>query len=146
MRPPRLPRLRFTPSAVEGLLPFTLSLDRPHSVLSARFRLGRKGFALSYAKWAHDLHTSTPSITMSLMTTRDFKVFLEPDDDYGGYVVVCPSIPTTAAMSSFVLLFRAAIRRARRSPKPSRTSARPSSFASKTWKVAVRKSLIQIMC
>jgi len=27
------------------------------------------------------------------MTTRDFKVFLEPDADYGGYVVVCPSIP-----------------------------------------------------
>jgi len=27
------------------------------------------------------------------MTTRDFKVFLEPDEDYGGYVVVCPSIP-----------------------------------------------------
>lgn len=26
-------------------------------------------------------------------TTRDFKVFLEPDEDYGGYVVVCPSIP-----------------------------------------------------
>jgi antitoxin HicB len=30
---------------------------------------------------------------MSVMTTRDFKVFLEPDEDYGGYVVVCPSIP-----------------------------------------------------
>jgi antitoxin HicB len=30
---------------------------------------------------------------MNLMTTRDFKVFLEPDEDYGGYVVVCPSIP-----------------------------------------------------
>ena len=30
---------------------------------------------------------------MSPMTTRDFKVFLEPDADYGGYVVVCPSIP-----------------------------------------------------
>ncbi len=27
------------------------------------------------------------------MTTRDFKVFLEPDEGYGGYVVVCPSIP-----------------------------------------------------
>ncbi len=27
------------------------------------------------------------------MTTRDFKVFLEPDEEYGGYVVVCPSIP-----------------------------------------------------
>jgi antitoxin HicB len=27
------------------------------------------------------------------MTTRDFKVFLEPDLGYGGYVVVCPSIP-----------------------------------------------------
>lgn len=27
------------------------------------------------------------------MTTRDFKVFLEPDLDYGGYVVVCPSLP-----------------------------------------------------
>jgi predicted RNase H-like HicB family nuclease len=27
------------------------------------------------------------------MTTRDFKVFLEPDAEYGGYVVICPSIP-----------------------------------------------------
>lgn len=27
------------------------------------------------------------------MTTRDFKVFLEPDLDYGGYVVVYPSLP-----------------------------------------------------
>jgi antitoxin HicB len=27
------------------------------------------------------------------MTSRDFKVFLEPDAEYGGYVVVCPSIP-----------------------------------------------------
>ena len=30
---------------------------------------------------------------MEMMTTRDFKVFLEPDLDYGGYVVVCPSLP-----------------------------------------------------
>jgi antitoxin HicB len=30
---------------------------------------------------------------MKSMTTRDFKVFLEPDEDYGGYVVVCPSLP-----------------------------------------------------
>src|SRR6266404_2813247 len=30
---------------------------------------------------------------MKAMQTRDFKVFLEPDADYGGYVVVCPSIP-----------------------------------------------------
>jgi antitoxin HicB len=27
------------------------------------------------------------------MTTRDFKVFLELDLDYGGYVVVCSSLP-----------------------------------------------------
>ena len=27
------------------------------------------------------------------MTTRDFKVLLEPDSEAGGYVVVCPSIP-----------------------------------------------------
>ena len=27
------------------------------------------------------------------ITSRDYKVFLEPDADYGGYVVVCPSIP-----------------------------------------------------
>jgi len=27
------------------------------------------------------------------MTTRNFEVFLEPDLDYGGYVVVCPSLP-----------------------------------------------------
>jgi predicted RNase H-like HicB family nuclease len=30
---------------------------------------------------------------MDAMTTRDFKVFLEPDAEYGGYVVVCPSLP-----------------------------------------------------
>ncbi|HEY4682678.1 MAG TPA: type II toxin-antitoxin system HicB family antitoxin [Candidatus Acidoferrales bacterium] len=27
------------------------------------------------------------------MATLDFKVFLERDEEYGGYVVVCPSIP-----------------------------------------------------
>lgn len=27
------------------------------------------------------------------MKTQDFKVFLEPDADYGGYTVVCPSLP-----------------------------------------------------
>ncbi|MGB6874520.1 MAG: type II toxin-antitoxin system HicB family antitoxin [Candidatus Acidiferrales bacterium] len=27
-----------------------------------------------------------------MMNVRDFKVFLEPDAEYGGYVVVCPSI------------------------------------------------------
>jgi antitoxin HicB len=26
------------------------------------------------------------------MNVRDFKVFLEPDAEYGGYVAVCPSI------------------------------------------------------
>ena len=30
---------------------------------------------------------------MTGMVTHDFKVFLEPDDQYGGYVVVCPSLP-----------------------------------------------------
>ncbi len=30
---------------------------------------------------------------MTPMITRDFKVFLEPDPEYGGYVVVCPSFP-----------------------------------------------------
>jgi antitoxin HicB len=30
---------------------------------------------------------------MNGMTSRDYKVFLEPDAEYGGYVVVCPSIP-----------------------------------------------------
>jgi predicted RNase H-like HicB family nuclease len=28
------------------------------------------------------------------VTTRDFKVFLEPDAGYGGYMVVCPSLPS----------------------------------------------------
>jgi len=48
---------------------------------------------LSYAESVHHLHAPLASVTMSGMTTRDFKVFLEPDADYGGYVVVCPSIP-----------------------------------------------------
>ncbi len=26
------------------------------------------------------------------MEALDFKVFLEPDEEYGGYVVVCPSL------------------------------------------------------
>lgn len=30
---------------------------------------------------------------MDSVRTRDYKVFLEPDPDYGGYVVVCPSLP-----------------------------------------------------
>lgn len=43
----------------------------------------------------HDLvlFKDSSSILKLSMTTRDFKVFLEPDEDYGGYVVVCPSIP-----------------------------------------------------
>ena len=40
-----------------------------------------------------DLLPAQPSATVKSMTTRDFKVFLEPDEDYGGYVVVCPSLP-----------------------------------------------------
>jgi predicted RNase H-like HicB family nuclease len=27
------------------------------------------------------------------MVTHDFNVFLEPDAEYGGYVVVCPPLP-----------------------------------------------------
>ena len=30
--------------------------------------------------------------TIDLMKVMDFKVFLEPDEEYGGYVVTCPSI------------------------------------------------------
>jgi antitoxin HicB len=30
---------------------------------------------------------------MNFMTTQDFKVFLESDEEYGGYVVVCPTLP-----------------------------------------------------
>ena len=40
-----------------------------------------------------NLRPAIRSATMNPMTTRDFKVFLEPDEDYGGYVVVCPSLP-----------------------------------------------------
>ena len=32
-------------------------------------------------------------VTITIMVTQDFKVFLEPDAEYGGYVVVCPSLP-----------------------------------------------------
>jgi len=54
---------------------------------------GSYRFTLSGFDFAQCLPTATLSATMSPMTTRDFKVFLEPDADYGGYVVVCPSIP-----------------------------------------------------
>jgi predicted RNase H-like HicB family nuclease len=30
---------------------------------------------------------------MKSMVTHDFKVFLEPDEEFGGYVVVCPTLP-----------------------------------------------------
>lgn len=39
------------------------------------------------------LRPSVRSFTITTMTTHDFKVFLEPDAQYGGYVVVCPSLP-----------------------------------------------------
>ncbi len=39
------------------------------------------------------LLASARSCTMTLMKVMDFKVFLEPDQEYGGYVVTCPSIP-----------------------------------------------------
>lgn len=57
------------------------------------FSLRLLTFTRSYAGDARHLHTSLPFARMNQMTTRDFKVFLEPDADYGGYVVVCPSIP-----------------------------------------------------
>ncbi len=69
-QPPRIPQPR--------LLPFTLSPEVP---------------TLSGSSLCHCLLRAIPSATMNPMTTRDFKVFLEPDADYGGYVVVCPSIP-----------------------------------------------------
>lgn len=37
-----------------------------------------------------ELHS--PECYDSHMDIRDFKVFLEPDTEYGGYVAVCPSI------------------------------------------------------
>lgn len=48
---------------------------------------------LGYAAKHWLLFTAPRSTRMEMMTTRDFKVFLEPDLDYGGYVVVCPSLP-----------------------------------------------------
>jgi antitoxin HicB len=42
----------------------------------------------------------------------DFKVFLEPDEDYGGYVVVCPSIPDCYSQGKTVPEALASIREA----------------------------------
>ena len=39
------------------------------------------------------MHPAGCFATMTQMATHDFKVFLEPDEDYGGYTVVCPSLP-----------------------------------------------------
>jgi predicted RNase H-like HicB family nuclease len=56
------------------------------------------------------------------MTMRDFKVSLEPDADYGGYVVVCPSIPGCYSQGNTVPEALANIREA-------------IDFALRTWKV-----------
>ncbi len=46
------------------------------------------------------------------MVARDYKVFLEPDIEYGGYVVVCPSLPGTYSQGKTVSESLANIREA----------------------------------
>jgi len=57
--------------------------------------LAALGFALLafHHLLRYDELIGRPAACRLPMMTRDFKVFLEPDADYGGYVVVCPSIP-----------------------------------------------------
>jgi antitoxin HicB len=50
--------------------------------------------------------------TMRDMVARDYKVFLEPDIEYGGYVVVCPSLPGTYSQGKTVSQALANIREA----------------------------------
>jgi len=50
--------------------------------------------------------------TMRDMVARDYKVFLEPDEEYGGYVVVCPSLPGTYSQGKTVSEALANIREA----------------------------------
>ncbi len=50
--------------------------------------------------------------TMRDMVARDYKVFLEPDVEYGGYVVVCPSLPGTYSQGKTVSEALANIREA----------------------------------
>ena len=52
-----------------------------------------EAFTLGYGESDRHLRAPLCFARMKRMTTRDFKVFLEPDEDYGGYVVVCPSLP-----------------------------------------------------
>ncbi len=50
--------------------------------------------------------------TMREVVARDYKVFLEPDAEYGGYVVVCPSLPGTYSQGKTVSEALANIREA----------------------------------
>jgi antitoxin HicB len=50
--------------------------------------------------------------TMQDMVARGYKVFLEPDVEYGGYVVVCPSLPGTYSQGKTVSEALANIREA----------------------------------
>jgi len=49
---------------------------------------------------------------MQRMEARDYKVFLEPDAGYGGYVVVCPTLPGTYSQGKTVSEALANIREA----------------------------------
>ena len=40
--------------------------------------------------------------TLRDMVAREYKVFLEPDVEYGGYVVVSPSLPGTYSQGKTV--------------------------------------------
>jgi predicted RNase H-like HicB family nuclease len=94
--PPLRPRPAFVPFLRTNLISTLLSnacATRINVPIVGFPRSRLLPFALSYAEYVCYLHTAIPSATINLMTTRDFKVFLEPDEDYGGYVVVCPSIP-----------------------------------------------------
>jgi antitoxin HicB len=58
------------------------------------------------------LHEERGADTMQEMVARDYKVFLEPDAEYGGYVVVCPSLPGTYSQGKTVSEALANIREA----------------------------------
>jgi predicted RNase H-like HicB family nuclease len=58
-----------------------------------RFHAETSGIVERVVYYAYYVEVADCFAVGNKMTTRDFKVFLEPDEDYGGYVVVCPSLP-----------------------------------------------------
>ena len=59
---------------------------------AARMNTQGRGCISQLRPYLFSLLRPDRACTIGLMKVMDFKVFLEPDEEYGGYVVTCPSI------------------------------------------------------